>query len=185
MPYTIVDQALIFQGKVFALRSDTLQDEDGQRHQTDYVLHGGSVGMIPVDASGQVLLVRQYRHPVGEKLLEIPAGTLEEGESPLTCARRELREEVGMSPGELIPLGATYLAPGYSSEKLHYFLALDLRPAPLPADQDEDLQVARHPWPEIERWLTSFALEDAKSVVGLHRARRWLLANSPELLTRK
>jgi ADP-ribose pyrophosphatase len=143
---------------------------NGHAADMDIVDHPDSIGLVPIDDQGRIWFVRQYRHPPGEFLLELPAGTLAAGEDPGTCAVRECREEIGMSPGRLTALGDCYLAPGYSTECMHFYLAEDLAPAPLPPDADEVLQIERLTIDEVDERLRTGGLPDAKSVAGLHLA---------------
>lgn len=167
MAYQVQNSEVIYLGKVFRLRRDEIEDRHGQRRHFDIVEHGGAVAMVPIDADDRVWFVRQTRPAVGEVLLEIPAGTLGAGEDPRDCATRELREEIGMSASVLNPLGGFFLAPGYSSEYLHLFEALELSPAPLPPDDDEDLEIVRIPFSETIQMLHQGALKDAKTVAAL------------------
>lgn len=167
MEYSILESERVFEGKVFNVRIDEVEKPTGERMRIDIVEHGGAVVLIPLDENGDVLLVQQYRHPTESELLELPAGTLDEGEAPEECAVRECREEVGMAPGELQFLGGFFLAPGYSTEYLHIFLASELSPAPLPQDQDEDLDLVRLNRREILKKITSGEIQDAKTVAGM------------------
>ncbi|MEJ2550459.1 MAG: NUDIX hydrolase [Anaerolineales bacterium] len=160
----------VFQGKVFDVRIDQIINPAGKTQRIEYVNHAGGVTIIPVDEEDQILFVRQYRHPTGEELLELPAGSIEANEDPESCARRECREEVGMSPGSLRHLGGTFLAPGYSSEFLHYYLARDLSHAPLPPDEDEVIQVIRLSWNAALQKVTQNKIRDAKTVTGIFLA---------------
>ncbi|MBX3002561.1 MAG: NUDIX hydrolase, partial [Anaerolineales bacterium] len=142
----------------------------------DTVVHIGAVSMVPVDADGKILLVRQYRHSTGKQLLELPAGTLEPGEASEVTAQRELREEVGMGAGSLTLLAEFFLAPGYSTERMWIYLAQDLQPDALPPDQDEDLEVVRLSLEECLAAIGSGEIEDAKTMLGLLLARQVLAA---------
>jgi len=165
-PETIASQ-LRFQGAVFTVRTDRVQWQDGRQASYDVVEHPGSVTLVPVDDSDRIWFVRQYRHPTGRTVLELPAGTLDDGESAEDCAARECREEIGMRAGELSFLGQVLLAPGYSSEACHLFLARDLQPAPLPPDEDEDLAVEKWTVDEVVDMVGRGDLEDAKSLAAL------------------
>lgn len=157
----------VFHGKAFDVRVDQLRLPDGRSTRIEVVEHGGAVTLLPRDAEGRLWFVRQYRHPAGKRLLELPAGTLEPGEPPEQCARRECREEIGMEPGDLRRLGGFYLAPGYSTEYLHVFLATQLHPSPLPGDEDEHLQIEALTLEQALQHMRSGALEDAKSLAAL------------------
>ena len=114
MAYEVVHSQIEFEGKLLRIRTDQIQLQSGVIQQLEIVEHHGAVAIVPIDHAGNIWLVKQYRHPAGEVLLELPAGTLNPGEEPAECAYRESREEIGMAPGELISLGAGFMAPGYS-----------------------------------------------------------------------
>ena len=120
----------IYEGRIINLRVDTVRLPNGREGRREVIEHSGAVAVVPMRDRETVLLVRQWRVPAGKALLEIPAGGMEAGEAPEACARRELAEEIGMIPGRLLPLYSAYVAPGYSSEIIHGFLALDLSDAP-------------------------------------------------------
>jgi ADP-ribose pyrophosphatase len=164
----------VFQGRTFKVRRDTLQLPNGHETTLDIVAHGGSVVMVPLDADGKIVFVRQYRHPAGLDLLELPAGTRDGDEPPEVCAGREMREETGLAAGHLEPLGAFWLAPGYSTEYMHAFLATELTPNPLPADSDEFLQVERLTVREAMTLAEKGELGDGKSLAALLLARNSL-----------
>ena len=127
MPFELLKSEVIFTGRAFTIRRDNLRLPDGHETRLDIVEHVGSVVIIPIDADGNLLFVRQYRHAAGLDLLELPAGTLNEGELPLECARREIHEETGMAADKIEHLGGFYLAPGYSTEYMNVYLGTDLR----------------------------------------------------------
>jgi ADP-ribose pyrophosphatase len=170
MEYQVMSSEVVFKGKVFNIRRDVVTTPSGRSRVIDVVDHTGAVTMMPVDDHGRILFVRQYRHPTGGYILELPAGTLGPDEDPEDCAVRECREEVGMTPGHLIHLGDCYLAPGYSSEFNHMYLALELTPAPLPQDEDEDIRVEPVALKDIPALLTRGELRDGKSLAVLFLA---------------
>ena len=163
-----------FQGRLLTLRVDTVRLPDGTVSTREVVVHPGAVAMVPVLDDGRVLLVRQWRTAAGRALLEIPAGTLAPGEDPRDCATRELMEEVGYRPARLTPLYAAFLAPGYSSEQLHVFLAEGLTPESLAHDEDENIEVVPLTWAEIDQLLLDGAFGDSKTLAGLLLAQKLL-----------
>ncbi len=164
----------IFKGKVFTVEQLQVRLPDG--HSTVYELidHPGAVTIIPVDNEGNILFVSQFRVGAEKALLELPAGTLSPQEEPLHCASREIREETGMAASQMQELGSFYLAPGYSSEYMHIFLATGLYPAPLPGDEDEDIELVKIPIEEVYQMANSGKIEDGKTLAALLLANDWL-----------
>ncbi len=171
MPYSITTSEPIFNGRAFKVRIDSVRAPDGKVRKVEIVDHPGAVTLVPVDADGRLHFVRQYRHSSLEVLLELPAGTLDPNEDPADCARRECREETGMAPKEILRLGGFFLTPGYSTEYLHVYLATGLSEAPLPPDEDEDLQVERLTLEQAEELAHSGELHDAKTLAALYLYR--------------
>lgn len=174
MSFKFIKSETLMKGRAFTIRRDYLKTPDGRETKFDIIEHGGSVVIIPVDQNGNVLLVRQYRHATGLDLLELPAGTLDDDEEPEVCAAREIREETGMAAGKLVKLGDFYLAPGYSTEFMHVFLATELKADPLEADADEFLSVETIPLEEAIRMAESGEMPDAKSLAALFMAKQHL-----------
>jgi ADP-ribose pyrophosphatase len=170
MTYELMSSAVEFAGKIFEVRVDRLKLPSGQQMRFDYVVHSGAVAIVPFDERGRIWFVKQYRHAVRRQLLEIPAGTLEADEPPEVCAARECREEIGMAPGNLEPIGGFYPVPGYSSEYIHVFLATDLRPDPLPGDEDELLEVSQIDLEQVLEMLHSGEINDAKTLAAIAMA---------------
>jgi ADP-ribose pyrophosphatase len=171
MSFELLNSEIVYPGRAFTIRRDHIRLPDGRTTKFDIVEHHGSVVLIPVDDEGNMLFVRQYRHAAGKVLLELPAGTLDEGEEPEACARREIREETGMAAGKLELLGGFFLAPGYSTEYMYVYLATGLRHDPLQADADEFLQVAAFPLAEALEMAEGGEAPDAKSLAALLLAR--------------
>ena len=119
---------MVYQGRVFDLVEEEILLESGRQTRFARVVHPGAVVIIPRLGARTLLLIRQYRHAVGKTILEFPAGTLDAGEDPLTCARREIAEETGHIAARWQQLGTIYPAPGFCSETQHLFLADDLAP---------------------------------------------------------
>ncbi|KAF0106887.1 MAG: ADP-ribose pyrophosphatase [Anaerolineaceae bacterium] len=166
MAYEVLKSEIIYPGRAFTIRRDHLRMPDGHETKFDIVEHGGSVIIVPLDAEGNLLFVRQYRHAAGLDLLELPAGVLEPGEEPEACAAREIREETGMAAGKMDYLGGFFLAPGYSTEYMHVYLATDLRADPLEADADEFLSLERIPLAEALALAAGGKIPDAKSLAA-------------------
>jgi len=157
----------IYRGRVLSLRVDELDVEGGRSVRREVVEHPGAVTIIAFDDQERLLLVRQYRHPVGRDLLELPAGTFDPGDDPETCALRELQEETGYRPGHLERLGGFYLAPGYCTEYQNVFLATGLTKSRLPPDEDERIELVPLPLEEVLRMVEAGEIEDAKTAAAL------------------
>jgi ADP-ribose pyrophosphatase len=157
------------------LRIDTIAGPDESRYTRAVVEYGASVALIAIDAGGKLLMVRQYRHPAGAWMLEIPAGGVDAHDtSPAAAALRELREETGYR-GRITRLGGFFLACGYSDEYMDVFLAEDLVEDPLQADDDEDLELERVTPDEAFALLDAGEIGDAKTVAALMLYSRHLV----------
>ncbi len=172
--YQTIRSEIVYSGKVFKVRVDQVQLDSGKVIKLDIVQHNGAIVIVPLDHEGNIWFVDQYRHAAGETLLELPAGTLEDQEDPLTSAQRELREEIGMAASRLTPLGEFYIAPGYSTEYLYVFLAENLTPDPLPLDEDEMIRVIKAPIAEVLQWIKGKKIRDAKTLAALLLAQPYL-----------
>jgi len=153
---------------------DTVQLPDGRHAKREVVGHGGAVCIVPLRDNETVLLIRQFRLPAGKVLLEIPAGGLEKGENPDDSAMRELREETGYRAGNLRRLFAMYLAPGYSTELIHTYLATDLSEDALDQDEDENLELVPMSLNDAIALIFTGEIEDAKTIAGLFAAQQIL-----------
>jgi len=160
-----------YEGNRISLRVDTARFEDGPEFDREIVEHPGSVVLVPITDDGKVLLIRQYRQAAERFLLEASAGTREAGESPEVTAHRELQEEVGYKAGKLIPIGGSWVAPGYSTEYSHMYIAIDLEPAPLPSDDGEDIVVEEVDFDDLHRLIAEGKLEDQMSIAALLSAK--------------
>jgi ADP-ribose pyrophosphatase len=174
MAFELLKSETIYPGRAFTIRRDRVRLPDGRESNLDIVDHIGSVIILPLDEKGNLLFVRQYRHAAGLDLLELPAGTLDEAEAPEACAHREVREETGMAAGKMDHLGGFFLAPGYSTEYMHVYLATDLRHDPLEADADEFLSVETIPIPAALEMAVNGQIPDAKSLAALFLAGPFL-----------
>lgn len=150
----------VYDGKLI----DVTLEEWGD-NEREIVEHSGAVAIVAVDRDGQLTLVRQLREAARKELLELPAGTLEEGESPLESAKRELEEETGLRGGTWREAAAFYTTPGFCRERMHLFFAEELEPGEASPAADEELELVRWPVADIRQRLAE--LEDAKTILGL------------------
>lgn len=160
----IVSRETVYEGP-FRMLVDEI-DQGQHRYRRAWVQHPGAVVLVPL-LGEDVLLVRQFRHATGQDILELPAGTLEPGESPEETAVRELQEECGYRPQRITEILRGYAAPGYSSEIYHFFRAEDLVPSRLPGDVDEDIALVRMPLREAVAMARAGQLGDVKTALGL------------------
>lgn len=181
MAYQTLKSEWMYQGRAFDIRRDEVRLPNGASTVLDIVSHVGAVTILPVDSKGRIWLVRQYRHAAGLEILELPAGTLEEGEEPQACAHREIQEEIGMAAGSLEKIGEFFLAPGYSTEFMHVYLAQGLVSSSLMADEDEFLTVVKLPIPKVLEGARTGKILDAKSVAALFLAQPYLELIKKEL----
>ena len=164
---TTLSSEHLYQGKILNLRRDTVRLANGRQASREVVEHVDSVAAVPLLDDGQVVLVEQWRYAVKRALLEIPAGIMDPGEQPAEAVRRELTEETGYSAGRLELLFSTYLAPGYSQELIHIFMAQDLQPAEAAPDDDEIIRVKKVPFEDAVAACLRGELTDAKTVAGI------------------
>jgi ADP-ribose pyrophosphatase len=174
MSFELLNSEIVYPGRAFTIRRDTLRLPDGHETRFDIVEHPGSVVILPVDDQGNLLFVRQYRHAARLDLLELPAGTLDKGEAPNACASREVREETGMAAEKMEHLGGFYLAPGYATEYMHVFLATGLHSDPLEADADEFITVEVIPLGQALEMARHGQIPDAKSLAAILLAQTHL-----------
>lgn len=161
----------VFQGRVVSLRVDEVLLPGGGTSTREIIDHRPAVVIVPIDESGNLLMVRQYRYAVGETLLEAPAGVVEEGEEPDETAQRELQEEVGRISGDLRKLGEFWATPGFCNELMHAYVARDLSHSSLAADDDENITVVAVPVAEALDMIAAGTIRDAKTIATLLLAR--------------
>jgi ADP-ribose pyrophosphatase len=164
----------VYRGRIIKLRVDQVELPNGRRTIREVMEHPGAAVIVPVDTEGTVYLVRQYRDAIARRLLEVPAGKLDAGEEPAECARRELREELGLVAGKLTPLTSFYSSPGFCDESLHVFLAEELTQEEEESDHEEFIEPARRPLEPLADLLAE--LEDGKSIIGVLLAHQELSA---------
>jgi ADP-ribose pyrophosphatase len=162
-----INQKTLLRTKLFNVEAIEMELPNQKHHTYNLVRHADSVTILPVDEQGRIQWGHQYRVGAGMELLELPAGVIDDGESPLECAQRETQEEIGMKAGELLPLGSYYLAPGYCSEVNHAFLARRLSRSQLSMDEDEFIDIQIIPVSESYQMAREGKIKDAKSLAAL------------------
>ena len=160
------ERKTLFKGRILSLHLDKIKLPDGSVAKREVIEHGGGVAILAI-YEGDVLMVRQYRHPAGQHLLELPAGKLEKGEDPDRCAIRELEEETGYRPQSVTKLGCFYPTPGYVSEILHLYLADGLVPTKQNLDPGEFLDVVTMPLEDALTACFDGRIVDAKTALAL------------------
>ena len=160
----------IYHGKIVHLYRDTVRLPNGKLATREVMRHPGAVCVLPLTESGEVVMVRQYRYPFAKVLLEAPAGKLDPGESPETCARRELEEETGVEAAELIPLGVYYPSVAVMDEKIHLFLARGLTQKNSHPDEDEFLRVEKVPMDALIQRILDGLVPDGKTQTAVLKA---------------
>ncbi len=162
----ILNSRRLYEGKILNLRVDEIVLGNGRKTTREVVEYRGAVTLIPV-LDDAILFVRQFRYPVGEELIELPAGKIEENEHPDATAYRELIEETGYRPGQLQLLSRFYTAPGYSTEEMYLFLASELEKAEMDPDYDEIIEPVMIPVEKVKDMLRKDEFHDAKTILGL------------------
>jgi ADP-ribose pyrophosphatase len=163
----VLSSESIFKGRVFSVQRDRVIEPSGLEVTKEVVVHPGSVVVLPVFPNGDILLVRQYRHAAGCYLWELVAGTMEQGESPLTGAKRELEEETGYTARRFRKLMDVFPTPGFLSEHMVVFACEGLKPGPARPEADERIQMRRFTLRNIERMMRTGRLRDTKSIAAI------------------
>lgn len=164
---------LVYSGRIIRLRLDEIELPNGEQALREVIEHPGAAAIVPLDSDGKVRLVSQYRDAIGKRLLEIPAGKLKTGEEPEACARRELREELGLEAGSLTHLATFYSTPGFCDEIMHLYLAEELTVTGVELDREEFIEARELPLEPVAGLLGQ--LDDAKSIAGIMLARELLV----------
>lgn len=169
MPHTeaMLESKEIFNGRVIRVTLDKVQLEDGTTSTREVVHHHGGACVLPVDADGNVTMVRQFRYALGEELWELPAGKLEAGEDPFEAAKRELSEECGLTADTYTELGVVYPTVGYDSEKIYLWAAEGLHTVGQHLDAGEFLDVVKMPFAQALGLVMDGIIKDSKTQVAL------------------
>ena len=165
--YQVTQSTTVYSGNIVHVVHDTITLPNGRNALREVVRHPGGAAVLPIDKNGNVVLIRQYRHPLGCVVLEIPAGMLNAGETPQECAARELEEEAGYKTANIRPLAQISPSPGYLNERIYIFLATDLSVSEQNLDEEEFIEVEAYPLDEAVRMVFDGRIVDSKTVVAI------------------
>ncbi len=165
--YEVVSSKEIYKGQIFTIKQDIITLPNGKNATRDILLHNGASAILPIDKDGNIILVRQHRHPVNDFVLEMPAGKLELNEDPRECAIRELEEEIGFKSNDFSFMFKTYIAVGYSSEVIHIYLAKDLVQTKQNLDEDEFLDIETYSLEKALEMIYDGTILDSKTIASI------------------
>lgn len=174
MAYELLSREVKYRGRIFEFSIDQVRFQSGATIQLDVIHHNGGAAVVALTDKQEVILVKQYRHPMGEYLLELPAGKIEKEETPEKTAAKELVEETGFQAESLELLSITYPAPGYCSERLYIYLAKELKVVASSPEFDEEIEVVVLPFSKACEMIFSGEIQDAKTIIGLLATERKL-----------
>ncbi len=157
----------IYNGKIVGLHVDTIRQASGRTTIREVVLHPGGVTAVPVLEDGRILLIRQFRYPIGKYILELPAGKLDSGQPPEETVARELEEEIGHKAGILTYETSFYTTPGISNEIIHFFIARELTPCPQRLEEGEHITVEAYSADQCLEMVRTGEINDAKTILGI------------------
>lgn len=169
----LVRKNTVYRGRMVNFNVDEIILPDGGRATREYMDHPGAVGVLPFLDKDTIVLVRQYRYPVGEVTLEMPAGKLDKGEKPLPCVRRELEEETGYTARRIVPLMEYWPTAAFANEVLHLYVATELTPGRHHPDEDEFIEPVVLPFKEALELVRTGKIRDSKTIIGLLTAATW------------
>lgn len=164
-----IKENLRFKGKILTVFNDDVLTAAGNTATREYIRHNGGVCVVAINENDEVYMVRQYRYPYKEEVLELPAGKLELGEDPYLAGIRELREETGLVAEKTEPLGEFYPSPGYTSEIIHMYKATGLKLVGQDLDEDEFLSVEKYPLEDLKRMILSGEIKDGKTLAAVSK----------------
>ncbi len=165
--YETIKSVKHYSGSFFEVVEDTISMPDGNLAKRAVVVRGNAAAIIPVDKDGNIIFVRQYRHPAKQMVLEIPAGMFDRDEEPLTCAERELTEETGFIAGKMTFVTKMYISIGFTNEMIYLYLAEDLTVGAQDLDEDEFVEVEKYSLDDAIEMIYDGRIVDSKTMVGL------------------
>jgi ADP-ribose pyrophosphatase len=171
---TLISSETIASGGMLTVKRDQVRLPTGNTSQREYVVHPGAVAVVPLLANGNVILEKQFRYPLHQVFIELPAGKIDAGEDILVTGQRELLEETGYSAGEWIKLGEIHPCIGYSNEVIHLYLARGLLQGAHHRDEDESLEVFEASFADCLGMIERGEITDAKTIAALHMAEKYL-----------
>ncbi len=175
MNFKVKKSEKLFHGKVFDLQVDQIEYDSGNLSVRETALHPGGAVAVPVKSDGKIIFVKQFRYPLQKYLIELPAGKLNKNEDPFICAVRELEEETGYKAGKVEKLGAICTTPGFCTEILHIYIALDLIPGNHNREEGEyGMEIHEYTLAEVEEKIKSGEIIDAKTICGIHLAKNYI-----------
>jgi len=166
----------IYEGKILTLFKDSVELEDGRNTTREIVIHTDAACILPVK-DDNVILIKQFRYPLSNNIIEIPAGIIERGEDPCSAARRELKEETGYVSNNMQKIISFYSSPGFTNEKLHFFIARDIVPGEQELDTDEDIELLEISLNKSIDMIIKGDIVDAKTIIALYTYRHMLEIN--------
>ncbi len=169
MNFKVLKSEILFKGKVFDLQVDEIEYDSGNKGIREVAVHNGGAVVVPVKDDGKIILVKQFRYPFQDFLLELPAGKLETDEDPEVCATRELTEETGYTAGTIVKLGKIYTTPGFCTEVLYIYLAKNLKSGNHNREEGEyGMEVYEFTLEEINGKIRNGEIVDAKTISGIY-----------------
>ncbi|WMJ24199.1 NUDIX hydrolase [Paludicola sp. MB14-C6] len=169
-----IDTERIYEGKILNLRKDTVLLENGSQATREVIEHNGAVCIVAVDKDDKIYFVKQFRHPFQRVMLEVPAGKIDKGESPIDAAHRELEEEIGMKATEIIPMGEFYPSVAYLTEVIYMYIAKGLIPSQQHLDDDEFLKIEKMTLGQACDLIYTNEIKDGKTIAAILKASQLL-----------
>ncbi|MBB6216649.1 ADP-ribose pyrophosphatase [Anaerosolibacter carboniphilus] len=173
-----INSKRIYEGRIISLRVDTVELPDKKYSTREIIEHPGAAVVVPITDEGKIIMVKQFRKPVEDFLIEVPAGKLDKGEEPLLCAHRELKEETGYSSGNMQHLFTFFSSPGFANETMHLFIARDLTVGEAIPDEDEYIEIESYELNQLIHMIFNGQIKDAKSIIAIFAVKQFLQSTS-------